>query len=498
MHAKMTKLEHVLPAVAEYLHLVDAASLSMVSRKLQALMGHLTNLNANFKHLSIHGLDSSDCELDLKLSDFLFKADVQDLHVVLAKFEKCEELFVFNTEEACEKALLLPLCVSRMNKLSTIVLCNVTQTSLVSAFDSTPILSLKLGFNPTSAAADVSEQTSSLSLAELKTLEITGFEPSQQNIKWLLSLLKSIKALRWLRISLETRPTQLPLHLHEEWNTDQLFYLELVLPGGGESLRTNHDKHFLESFSNNLLGTCPFLPHLHTVTLNRSPDPCLWNAFTLCKHLMHLVLTGIDPKLINLKQLSCLFKNNCKSLQILILKFSGKCSFHLDSLLQLVLNCGGNPPLERFEIEVEMDHTNALMETPSHTIKAAATLRCRYRNNMYFKRSKFGIAMAFHRLVCLDASENQAPPVASPMELFCEEMIRGMHETEERDSPQIETEMINEWNKIGQIQRNMYVEIFDEYVEKELTPEDPPCLKEDHSGDRGYCDVAATIANLRE
>lgn len=495
---QMTRLEHVLPAVAEYLHLVDWASLCMVSRKLQALVGHLTNLNANFKNLTIHGLDSSDSVLDLKLSDFLFTADMADLHLALTRFEKCEELFVYNTEEACEKPLLLPLCLLRMKKINTIVLCNVTQTSLVSAFDSIPILSFKIGFNPTSSAAADETHTSSLSLAELKTLEITGFEPSQQNIKWLLSLLKSIKALRWLRISLEPRRTYLPLHMYEEWNKAELFYLELVQPGGGESLRTNHDKHFFESFSKTLLGTCLSLPHLHTVTLNRSPDPALWNAFTLCKNLMHVVLTGIDPKLINLKQLSCLFKNNCRSLQILILKFSGKCSFHLDSLLQLVLNCGGYPPLERFEIEVEMDHTNALMETPSHSIKAAATLRCRYRNNMYFKRSKFGIAMAFHRLVCLDVSENQAPPVASPMELFCEEMIRGMHETEERDSAQIETEMINEWNKMGQIQRNIYVEIFDEYVEKELTPEEPTYLKEDSSGDRGYCDVAATIANLRE
>ena len=212
---------------------------------------------------------------------------------------------------------------------------------------------------------------------------------------------------------------------------------------------------------------------------------------------MHVVISGIDPGLVALKQLGTLLKNNCASLQILILKFAGRCPFHFDSFLQVILNCG-HIPLERFELEVEMNHITAHMETPIHSIKAAATLRCRYKKNMYFKRSKFGIAMAFHRLVCSDSAESDRS-ISSPMELFCEEMIRGMYETEDQSSAQIEADMINEWNKVGQIQRNVYVEIFDEYMDKELLgPEEIPFGKEDYSGESGYCDVAATIANLRE
>ena len=495
-----TAFENVLPQVSEYLHLVDSSIVAMASRKLKALMERLMHMQGGFRSLAIHGLESTDCFLDLRLSNFLFSSRLNENSFILLfmndKFENAQELFLYNMEEAAEDLPVLPRCIERMKKLSTLVLCNVTKLSHLSAFESIPLLSLKIGFNQ---VRSVSMNTAAfLNLPNLKTLEITGFDPNEENISWLLSLLKSIKALRWLRLNCEAVYEELvdsAFLTDIDWNKDELFYLDLVEP---KSIRrTIQDEKKFNSFTNLVLGDFPSLPHLHTVTLNRSPTASVWNSLTNCKNLMHVVLSGIDPSLVALKQLGALLKNNCESLQILLLKFAGRSPFHFDSFLQLILNCG-NIPLERFELEVEMNHITAHMETPIHSIKAAATLRCRYKKNMYFKRSKFGIAMGFHRLVCSDSADSDRS-ITSPMELFCEEMIRGMYETDDQSSAQIEADMINEWNKVGQIQRNVYVEIFDEYMDKELLgSEEIPFGKEDYSGESGYCDVAATIANLRE
>jgi hypothetical protein len=135
------------------------------------------------------------------------------------------------------------------------------------------------------------------------------------------------------------------------------------------------------------------------------------------------------------------------------------------------------------------------MDAPFHTIKAAATLRCRYRDNMYFKRTKFGFQMALDRELCTSTCVDLS--IASPMELFAEEMVR--HTFDDVNAPQVEAEMINEWNRIGQVQRAMYVEIYDDFVDRELrSDEDYADASIGSKTDEDYCDVSATMAYLRE
>jgi hypothetical protein len=162
----------------------------------------------------------------------------------------------------------------------------------------------------------------------------------------------------------------------------------------------------------------------------------------------------------------------------------------------------------RFELEVVMDDESGLIKPPYHTVKGAAAVRCRYPDNMYFRRFKYGIAMSSYRPLC---TETPGPAsIASPMELFAEEIIRGVH----CDSTISDAEMYTEWNNLGQRMRSMYVEIFDEYVERELrhgatSYTDLMRMLNDSSSretastsniDKSslVCDVAATMANLRE
>ena len=98
--------------------------------------------------------------------------------------------------------------------------------------------------------------------------------------------------------------------------------------------------------------------------------------------------------------------------------------------------------------------------------------------------------------------------ISSPMELFAEEIVRGMFS----DSTTSDAEMYTEWNNLGQRMRSLYVEIFDEYVEREMrhgatTYSDLMRMLNDSSSREGsskngdksvVCDVAATMANLRE
>lgn len=90
--------------------------------------------------------------------------------------------------------------------------------------------------------------------------------------------------------------------------------------------------------------------------------------------------------------------------------------------------------------------------------------------------------MASERAFCTD-TDLDISDVCSPMELFREEMVRGMMDNA-LDSGALEAEMINQWNLTHQIARSIYVEIFDEFVDRYLNED--------------KCDVAATIANLRE
>ena len=98
---KTTAFENVLPQVSEYLHLVDSSIVAMASRKLKALMERLIHMQGGFRSLAIHGLESTDCFLDLRLSNFLFSSRLDENSFVLLfgnddKFENAQELFLYN------------------------------------------------------------------------------------------------------------------------------------------------------------------------------------------------------------------------------------------------------------------------------------------------------------------------------------------------------------------------------------------------------------------
>jgi hypothetical protein len=120
--------------------------------------------------------------------------------------------------------------------------------------------------------------------------------------------------------------------------------------------------------------------------------------------------------------------------------------------------------------------------------------------------------MGLMRPFCTEVS---APTnISAPIDLFEEEILKGVADTPSSDGQWNSASC--EWNSIGQRMRAMYVEIFDEYVEKELkygstsykewmtmlndsssreSRRVPAC---DEKLSTGICDLSATMATLRE
>ena len=498
-------LETALPEMTDFLHLVDWFQLSKVNTRLAALANKLMKLNDNFQTLYVHGLESTAQFEDLMLSDYIVCGPQGAVGRLLFgetdRFSDAESLVIYNFEEIGNSINFKFL--SKMPRISTIKLFNVDSFD-IRIDNGFKITTLKIGFNqPLEPDEDQIGQLSNL--PNLRTLDITGFPISQASVEWLLKLLSGAKGLKWFRINCESRQRKsdssnvLRLNEDNKWNNAALFFLEIVT----ESFRNSR----IVEFADILFKTASAVAfaELHTVTLNCGATETVLRSLAVSPNVIHAVLTNCCP-VINLKIFSEFLKLNCLNLQILVLKFNGIAKDHLDSITQLIMNSGNSvkhkpgipiPPLERLEIEVVMDPHTGLMETPYHTIRGLSILRCRYRDNMFFNRHKFGFAMACQRFLCTDSDLGVSP--ASPMELFCEEMIKGMYDAEEQNSTKLENDMIYEWNAMGQIQRAAYVEIFDEFVERELRFDDeleserpPDCSAEK------LCDVAATMANLRE
>lgn len=498
-------LETALPEMTDLLHLVDWFQLSKVNTRLAAYSNKLMKLNDNFKTLYVHGLESTAQYEDLLLSDYIVCGPEGEVGRLLFgeadRFSEAESLVIYNFEEIGN--LMNSRFLSKMPRISTIKLFNIDGFD-IRIENGFMINTLKIGFNqPLEPTEDQISRISNL--PNLRTLDVTGFPISQASVEWLLKLLAGAKGLKWFRINCESTDMKSDssnvLRLNEEikWNNAALFFLEIVT----ESFINSR----IVEFSDILFKTASSIdfPQLHTVTLNCGATETVLRSLAVSPNVIHAVITNCCP-VINLKLFSEFLKLNCLNLQILVLKFNGKAKDHLDAIVQLIMNSGNSvkhkpgipiPPLERLEIEVVMDPHTGLMETPYHTIRGLTILRCRYRDNMYFHRHKFGFAMACQRFLCTDSVAGVSP--ASPMELFCEEMIKGMYGAEEQNSTKLENDMIYEWNAMGQIQRAAYVEIFDEFVERELRFDDelaseypPDCSAEK------LCDVAATMANLRE
>ena len=518
------QFEAVIPVITEYLHFVDACELSKSNSIVRARIAKTLQLNHFFNSLAIHGLDSSDHPLDLSFSDFVVRADPKAVESLLFgsgddRFKSADQLMVFNFEEA---EPLLKNVLLRISSLTTLKLFNVPSLS-IPLVNCKNLVSLKIGLN-TGSLAMLAEP---LALPNLRTLDITGFpvgpDPDSAETRWLLGSLAGVTAIKWLRVNCVYSDQVIPLSVADyltapagpptpdinelKWTNSNLYFLEIVLAnfeGINKPFQAFTDRIFQAA-------TSEAFPEVHTVTLNCSPSHRIMSSLSLSPNIIHLVLTNCDG--IDLKQFGPFLRLNCTHLQILVLKFAGRSNAHLDSIAQLILNSANLvkrtskaplPPLERLELEVVMHKATTVMEMPYHTVRAMTALRCRYRDNMYFKRSKFGVSMACQRFLCVDSEP--PPSIASPMELFCEEMVRGMYDSEDQSSPSVEASMITDWNGIGQVHRGIYVDIFDDFVERELRfgDSDPPvgggemgdCSADSKAA--AYCDVSATIAHLRE
>jgi hypothetical protein len=373
------------------------------------------------------------------------------------------------------------------------------------------LTSLRIGLNLSPEAMGQSVWTP-LNLPNLHVLELRGVPIDNPAVcfRWLIDSLANIRELVVLRICFTSSPDIVgPDHIvlppaGTSWITAKLLSIELMTTT--ETSLSGHERKKFSAIANGLIEAANdvLLPRVQTFTLNCTPSKTVWESLSKAPSLMHLVVTNIDS--VDIKLLATLIHTNARHLQILILKFAGKTNIHLDSIFHIILSAkGGFAPLERLELEVVMDETSGLMEAPYHTIKAAATLRCRYKDHMYFHRSKFGIAMAAERAYCTD-TEADFSLVQSPMELFREEMVRGSVSDGTTDSGDLEAAMINEWNAVGQMVRAIYVEIFDTFIDRVFGDENASTSVWNESGSNQsrsnpkepLCDVAATIANLRE
>ena len=488
-------MEEVVGIAFEFFHLVDALQLALTSRTLNTLVQRQQSLAGTFEKLIVHGMDSSDHSLDLQISDHLLLGSGKTS--LLDKYKQATEVIGYNFDESF--SLLNNHVFSQFPSVTVVELHNVVSLGVLSALP-VEISKLRLGLNLRVCTVSCDD----LRLPSLTSLEVRGFPFFDAfAVKWLMQLLASTTRLKSLTINCPTPSTACtftPPTGELRWSTDHLFFLEIV--SSSEHSTTNLQRLEFSRFADFLVSSSSSaFPRLNTVTLNAPPSVGVWARLSACDSLLHVVISNIGQ--LDLKIVAQLVQNNVAHLQILVLKFAGKTNLHLDSVIQAILNANKTgprtnfptPPLERLEIDVGMDETSCVMDAPFHTIKAAATLRCRYRDNMYFKRTKFGFQMALDRELCTSTCVDLS--IASPMELFAEEMVR--HTFDDVNAPQVEAEMINEWNRIGQVQRAMYVEIYDDFVDRELrSDEDYADASIGSKTDEDYCDVSATMAYLRE
>ena len=484
----------------EFQHFADLCQLAQVEKRMHALICDIWKSENVFRKIEIHGLDSSSHKLDIALSDFLLCGERRSVETFLFsadRFGNADSVVLYNFDESRD-FFRDSVCPRIKASLRSLELHNVLGLHALGNLELEEIQTLKIGLN-LGPKPTTEEKIKNLNLKNLKFLEIRGFELCQEYLDWLVGTLASIEALAFLRItfcvSSEVAKEAALVSPESKWKSSDLISLELM--SVTETSLSGIERLVFSEFANKVLEAGNGLDNVQTFTYNCSPSKKVWEWLTKGSALMHLVVTNCD-KSVDLKMLSEIIKRNARHFQIFVLKYAGSTNIHLDSIIQLILSANTVPPLERLELEVTMDETNCVMETPYHTLKAATTLRCRYRDHMYFFRTKYGVSLASERAFCTDM-EFDYSSVTSPMELFQEEMVRGMMDNP-ADSAALEAELINQWNSIHQIARSIYVEIFDEFVERFITgPEDGwDCSEklQDSSGQK--CDVAATIAHLRE
>jgi len=491
-------MEEVVRLGSDFFHFGDLCVLAQVGRTLHATVANIWQIDQKFKKLEVHGLDSSSHRMDIVMSDFLLtgeRASVKKFLFSENRFSSAESLVLYNFEEA--EGLLKRMLIPRVKEsLKSLELHNVVcLESLKGLEDLKDIHTLKIGLNLSSSQSV--ETIQYLKLNKLKFLEIRGLAIRQDHLDWLFGTLCSIESLAFLRVTCCLTPDVAKSSALQassvKWKSKDLLSLEIM--SATETSMSDIERIVFSDFANKILDSGDGLDNVQTFTLNCSPCRTVWEWLTKSTQLMHLVVTNCD-KTVDLKLLAEIVKRNASNFQIFVVKFAGSTNIHLDSIVQLILSASLIPPLERLELEVTMDETNCIMEAPYHTLKAATTLRCRYRDHMHFFRTKYGVYMASERAFCTDTEFDYAS-VTSPMELFREEMVKGMMDNP-YDSAALEAEMINQWNAIHQIARSIYVEIFDEFVERFITgPSEWPCDEKPQDNSE-LCDVAATIANLRE
>ena len=470
-------LYSALHFIDPFFHLVDLFILTQTCRRIN---DRITIMSSDrYRRLEVHGLESTSSELDLKFSDFLVCSPRRDwVENILfnngKRFSRADEVILYNFDESAD--VFLASFVPHLMSIKKLGLYNCTSFHFPLSGCSSSLTSLSIGFND-----PILHHDEDLRLPHLENLEIVGFPINNSSVLWLMKLVSFVNGLKRLRLNCLQGEGSVSPECHRQWNTNSLLSVEIA----NDSSLTNS----LVALTDILFQSVESFPKLHTVSLTCGIPDSLLSKLSESTNLVHLVFLNCQPSL-NLKLFSNLLKANCMNLQTLVVKFAGKCNEHLDSIVQIILNSGSGcktksttplPPLERLEIEVQVDPSTGLMETPYHSVRGLTTLRCRYRDNMYFNRSRHGFSMACQRFQC---TETDPPNPASPMELFGEEMIKGL-------SDNIEGDTIHEWNAMGKIQRGIYVEIYDDFVDRELG------YCEEFSDNRKV-DVAATIANLRE
>ena len=491
---EMSDLLLTFPLYVDFLHVTDIFQLSQTCVKFKRV---------EFTCLEVHSFESTDSFEDGFFGDYLTSGAPIDALLNAHYSSRCERVCVYNRES------VFSIRKNILEKLNHLLFLKVKRFNFnLGDWNSDVLVTLCLGFDSMYCLGSGPElHLMKLKLPNLKTLDLTGFPISEDScadmfgdcspfVCWLMSLLSSVKSLHWFRLNCSVYEVKVEeclakAMLFEEisnlkWNNSLVFFYELTFNGCFPLVE--------ESFTDFMFchSTREKYDQLHTVTLRSSE--CVLKSLTECFHLYHLVLTNFGP---NWDLFSKMLTQNSQSLQVLVLKVL-KCEFHIDTFLHLLLSARVDN-LDRFELEVVMDEQLGKMAIPQMTLCACVAFRCRYMYNTFFKKTRYGIYMAERRNMC--TSTVLAPACATPVELFANEMIRHMFD-EEIGEAKFEAEMYTAWNTLTQQQRATYVEVFDEFIDVEFRQHQsnnssiPDCS----SGKTkiGYCDLAATMANLRE
>jgi hypothetical protein len=503
----------ILPTVFDYLHVTDILDLLQTNKSVNALVSSRVALGDKWKSLELNASEG-DSEQDVLWSSFVTLDDPGIVNSVLfanSRFEACEKLVmnqVENLQEFFRKKFVIKL-------IDRVVDLKVNRFRFDFGFVAEKLATLRLGIG------DLGEESTvvpMLRLPSLRCLDISGFpiidaNPESKYNAWLLEILANTK-IRRLRLNclvMEQEGSDTTTKTTRQcWDSSDLSFFEINFT---KDYKKSRQSGICASRFADMLITASKedsrFAKLHTVVIGPPTTPVIISTLSRCQNMMHAVFNNFVVE--DLSDFSIFFETVVANLQILICKIPGQSKFHFDSFLHMMmLAANGNstlPPLIRFELEVVMDDETGVIKPPYHTVKGAAALRCRYPDNMFFKRSKYAIAMSSYRPLCTELAGPAT--IASPMELFAEEIVRGMH-TESSTSS--DADMYTEWNNLGQRMRGLYVEIFDEYVEREMrhgatTYSDLMRMLNDSSSREGksvslekslVCDVAATMANLRE